>query len=900
MGKKILVVTAGTVAASVGQTLLKQMKAHPVSDLTVMARYIDTAYLPNRYADLRKDEWFHLSIDPRYMRAIYDDREAYPLLDRMLFPGLLPGTATTGGGSIRYNGAGAVEVKRTELRRWLSSCMTNLARAGDGSTNVSVALIVSAVGATGSGSLEHLIDVIVDAAHFANVHSTNQSTLRCDVYILQPSQDATDLGLANTLALYAEMAASQLSGGNTRSYQGRKIMIGWGSDTALASIEQLQEVAATIVRLSTDPTSAFAAEFQEREVDNHVLRELDPISSLPMHLSLSTIVTVGLGRLEEQIAQRDVNRLVNSLVFDSSVTTHGDNILLGRFADSLAGEDAQSRYQKLLEYLSEPVHLIDAQRRVDTTVSTRNIAEGEKGQRLMNIWQESVQEVKQGRHKIHDFSRSFSTSALLELDRVKGERICKGGVSLTELREEYRSLHDVIATVLEVARADVRTTVNDSPVTRAHQALSGIWPFRLLNRRTKLRRLASNIKRNLNEHLQESTRSSAIEVLDRLEQRCAEIGRNLDIVLNKLRRKHDDDQRFVGAVNRFNVDPGNRMSIVALSSLDEMESYAAQVSVFTSEEDAPEQLAEFRQWLQGRPELEALFRGNLDQLMNVVMTYTGDKVREAMQKHSVLDILHRAGEDTLRQRLMLAADKAKSLVSFSPDFAPHRREAWHVSAFYRDEDQRDELEEAMNKAFAQGQCKLLPSRDPGEIAVFYYVDGVPMSAVDDLQGRCLEAFLNRRLQWQKHKSVLDGNRPVGSISGLNMRVGVPIFSGSDAEERVQMTGVIKSLYKVRGEEVGSFRVEDLPEFQEEEQAEILEEFDIHRETNPVGTNGKNSHGNGNGNGRKATDTVDLNPKADGAGTPKPGNTDDASGNLSEPFIDEDPTVSKGNDPDGNV
>src|SRR5438477_11698618 len=124
--------------------------------------------------------------------------------------------------------------------------------------NVSIALIVSAVGATGSGSLEHLVDVIVDAAHYANVKSTAQATIRCDVYILQPSQDVTDLGLANTLALYAELAASQLSQTNTnaKSYQGRKIMIGWGSDYALSSIDQLKEIAATIVRLSSDPSTA--------------------------------------------------------------------------------------------------------------------------------------------------------------------------------------------------------------------------------------------------------------------------------------------------------------------------------------------------------------------------------------------------------------------------------------------------------------------------------------------------------------------------------------------------------------------------------------------------------------------------------------------------------------------
>lgn len=861
MGKKLLVVTAGTVAASVGQTLLKQMNAHPNSELTVMARYIDTAYLPNRNSSLRKGEWFHLSIDPRFMQAVYENRQEYPLLNKMLFEGLLPGTSTVGGGSIRYNGAGAVEVKRNDLRRWLSASMTELARLSDGSTNISVALIVSAVGATGSGSVEHLIDVIVDAARFAGVRSTSQSTIRCDVYILQPSQDATDLGLANTLALYAEMAASQLSGGSTRNYQGRKIMIGWGSDTALSSIEQLRDVAATIVRLSTDPTSQFAAEFQEREVDNHVLRELDPLSSLPMHLSLATVVTISLGRLQEQVVQRDVNRLVNSLVFDSSTGGGGgigENVLLGKFADALAGDSAETRYQKLLEYLSEPVHLVDAQRRIDGLVNSKGTPEGEKGAKMQSLWREATEEVRQGRYRIRDFALSFAANALLELDRIKGERICKGNVSLTELREEYRSLQNTLAAVLKVARADVGSSVNDGIVTRQYQALGGIWPFRLLNRKTKLRRLAGAIRRNLQEHLQETTRASAIEVLDRLEQRSAEIGRNLDIVLGKLRRKREDDQRFSHSATKFSLESGNSMNIVALSTLDEMSEYAAQVSIFTSENNGPEQLAEFRQWLQGRPELEALFRGNLDQLMGVITSYTQEKVREAMEKHSILDILHRSGEDTLHRRFIEADKKAKALVSYSEDFAPDRREAWHVAAFYRNEEQYEELLDAMEEAFAQGQCKLLYSNDPAEIAVFYYVDGVPMSAIDDLKGRCLDAFLKRRLQWQKHKSVLDSNNPVGSIGGLNQRVGVPIFSGSDAEQRVQNTGVIKALYEVRGEEVGNYAVKDLPEFTDKSKdaSETVSSHgkadELMEETVVLHPFADTLNGNGNGNGHNGT------------------------------------------------
>src|SRR5438067_2210170 len=158
MAKKLLVITAGTVAAGVGQELMKQMRAHPKSELQVMVRYIDTAYLPNRYPWLRAGEWFQMSIEPRYIDAVHKNLSDFPRMQSMLFPGLLPGTDVSGGGSIRYNGAAAVEIQRENLRKWLSSSMAELASKGEGETNVSIALLVSSVGATGSGSLEHLVE----------------------------------------------------------------------------------------------------------------------------------------------------------------------------------------------------------------------------------------------------------------------------------------------------------------------------------------------------------------------------------------------------------------------------------------------------------------------------------------------------------------------------------------------------------------------------------------------------------------------------------------------------------------------------------------------------------------------------------------------------------------------
>src|SRR5205085_11233510 len=109
---------------------------------------------------------------------------------------------------IQYNGAGAIGISRTQMKKWLSATISDLIRSEYGEADLSIALVVSAVGATGSGSLEQLIDIVIEAAQYAGT----PLPVYCNVFIMQPGiHEVTDLGLANTLALYAEMAASRLS-----------------------------------------------------------------------------------------------------------------------------------------------------------------------------------------------------------------------------------------------------------------------------------------------------------------------------------------------------------------------------------------------------------------------------------------------------------------------------------------------------------------------------------------------------------------------------------------------------------------------------------------------------------------------------------------------------------------
>jgi hypothetical protein len=129
----------------------------------------------------------------------------------------------------------------------------------------------------------------------------------------------------------------------------------------------------------------------------------------------------------------------------------------------------------------------------------------------------------------------------------------------------------------------------------------------------------------------------------------------------------------------------------------------------------------------------------------------------------------------LRERLREAATVAYPLVNFNSKFAPEeRKEMLYLCAYWGDNDQkRGELQKAVDETFGQGRCILLPTKDPTEMVVFSYIDGLSMAAIQDLTGRCFDAFLKQRKKWLDQRK----DNPTQNI-------GIPIYSGKDAEERV--------------------------------------------------------------------------------------------------------------------
>lgn len=809
MKHKLLVITAGTVAAGVGYQLQKQVEARPNSELTVMVRYLDIATnLPSIYGGgILANEWKPMQISRKYMDSIEaSNGSTDPKLLHLLYPGLHPRTEGAGGGGVRYNGAGALIVNHTPLEQWVEGSMVSLAQKDGGQANLSVALIASPVGATGSGSVERLLELIVSAASRAGL----AEEIHCDVFFLQPgNQNIRSVGLANTLALYAELAATRMSRKNV-NYKGRTIMMGWGTETLLSSIPQLQEATATLVRLLNDPRLGIAAEYRQREVDHTVLIARDRQTHLPSHLSAATAITITLGDLEEQIIRYDTLQVLGKLVNGDNATKAFEedaNIFLGIAKNYLDGNNERARYEYLLERMTEDTDLKSPELELE---QIKGLPAGQQSSSLQDEWDDDRKKLKkQSTTQMRDKAEALVREAINEM--VAGRREClKTGFSLARIQKDYEEVQAILADVLLFAQNYHPPLVKEE-IVREH--LSAVDRRRWFGRNDE--ELAAAIKA-IQDHVNGLQLQQAGVVgtlfLRKLQEHCKATLTHLSAVKQFVDEVLSQVQAWDSENPPLRIKTDHLLQMPALTP-KQIRPYYEQVSVFAlptkkqdnvsaeffEEEGKQDPLADFRLWLGNNGLLDLPFRGNFERVSSAVEEYTRGVVHEHIEGNSVVDVLITAGKDVLSQRLPEAAAMAHSLVKFDPTLAPNCIESRHVSALYR-EDQRGLLQEAMNNAFGQGGCTLLSSQDPTELAVVYYLDGLPMSSVTDLTGRCLKEFLEFRKDW--YGQVNDASNGNGSHTGVDYSRGsIPVYSGRDAEELVCKTGAVRQLYSVRDKRI---------------------------------------------------------------------------------------------------
>ncbi len=112
------------------------------------------------------------------------------------------------------------------------------------------------------------------------------------------------------------------------------------------------------------------------------------------------------------MVQHDVARCIESLIFDTTASRNPGKSLLGRFADPLTSEWAEGRYQKLVDYLAEPIDINEMKRQIDNIVTSKDLSAGQKNQRLMDLWREYKEEIAQSRRSIQAFGETFLTNAI--------------------------------------------------------------------------------------------------------------------------------------------------------------------------------------------------------------------------------------------------------------------------------------------------------------------------------------------------------------------------------------------------------------------------------------------------------------------------------------------------------
>lgn len=319
--KKLLVVTAGTVAASVGQELMRQVKARPASELQVLV------------------------CSPAYQHYEFPDNDGYQSHVQDILPGHVqwidvPGVEAS---SIQHDRTETSAVSRDQIKRWLSDNVSSLSHGTKEDTTLSLALIISSVGATSSGSLQQIVELMTDAASEAEI----KTPTFYDIFMMLSEPIRIDNSdLATIYELFAERGAARLAHKHTipKNAQGRIILVGWGEALGSRSITQLEEATATLVRLVNDPITGFAGSYKDSLADYHSLRQLDEVTLLPAHLSSVTAVTIGLSNLEEQIIERNTTSLIAHLVSDNDRCKQTPHVFTDILDHTLFEEAAEDHY----------------------------------------------------------------------------------------------------------------------------------------------------------------------------------------------------------------------------------------------------------------------------------------------------------------------------------------------------------------------------------------------------------------------------------------------------------------------------------------------------------------------------------------------------------------------------
>ena len=816
MAPKLLVLALGTTGGEVGLAFKQQMTQRPIGNFYYKILYLDTSDSLKRNAKVAGSEFIHLNTNVQFwenaIRDVKNSADKNPLLHDMLYPDMLPPPpSANGAGNIRYSAAAALAMPaiRKAIRDKIATFIDQLTVVGDKRRDIAFAIVVSAVGATGSGAAELLLPLVLEAADNAGILNPN-----IDIIVLHPmTNEQRPLLLANTEALYAEMATTHTAAIHNR-YTGRRLILGNGGQAyTMPVLADLEKTAATLLRLTMDPLYGITQEYWDSLPNRHVLRDLEPETLLPTHLSSATPITIGLANLGQQVIQIDTARLVSRLVLgpvNPPAAQSHVNTLLG-LLNFLQGSDNAASYTLLLERLTAGMRK-GLESSLLTETGLKRLTPLQQADTLRRSYRSDQDRIQQeeSRQQIQQQARTLFKRLVTSL-RAERAKYVTTDCSLTQLVNDYR---DVIRRIenLQAAAGTVKVSPPWSE-ERLNSALDELGR----GKKQLLGNLIAAAQQNLESRCEGEAVQIATEFLNALGNECAETLTRLQAFIHEARERYEHERGWQTDNPRLEAQSDYPLYIPALSTEQDMMHYYDRVSIFTrgraqqrfldDDSQTLDPLAIFRHELE-QGMIEHFFDGHYDLIFDMMQQHVKERVQKKLERHTLLDVFESAGPSVLRDSVRQALERAQALITLNTDYATQCVEECYVAASWSTEAQRAMLEHAMKQV--SETAKLLPSGDPTAIMVLYLVDGLAMPAINDLSSRCLKALLERRTMWTSHHGSSDKRRSSTNYHS-NVRIGIPIYSGYGSEQRVSHQGVIHKLYSARAQSVGDYTPTQVPE-----------------------------------------------------------------------------------------
>jgi hypothetical protein len=806
MEQKLLILALGTTGGEVGLIFKQQVAQRTAKGFYYKMLCLDTSNQLRKSGRLAPHEFVHLATDGYSMNTILANSERVaPKLHEMLYPQFPPPPPSgQGAGNIRYSAATllALPALQKSIRNNLSTLIGQLADMGETtkSRDISFVIVISAAGATGSGALSLLIHLMLEASNNAGIDKPN-----IDVIILHPVLSVSNpLLLANAEALYIELAAAQNDAVHN-SYTGRKIILGSGGQShTITRLEELEKTAATLILLTTNPHYGMTQSYWDTLPNRWILRGLEIQTLLPTHLSSATPVTIGLANLGKQVIEVDTAKLVSRLIYgvrDQGTAPTHVNILLSDL-NSFLGHDPDASYQLLLESFTVAIYNGLGSNTLSPVTLTR-LNNAQKAERIRSQYYSDLDLIEREKSKILPQAQKRFREWKERLNEERRKYLLTDRSLMQLLRDDRERLECIKNLQAAAGKVQVSPPFSEEQLDQMLNDVARGRPQAIPN-------AIAVVKQNLASKCKAETVQTVILFLNSLAAECQEAIQHVNTFIQEANERFRNKPGWNSNHSTLQVYNDHSLYISAFSSQQDIEQYYNHVSIFahsdtqqdlfSERDDAHDPLASFRKTLKEQDLVRHFFDGNSSRIFTAIELHVEKNVRNQLDNYPLMKVFESMRPAVLHDCLSLAFERAQSLMPFAQGFASSCVEECYVTAFWSNERQYSMLQDALSQI--SQNAILIKSDNPTEIIVFYLIDGLAMSAIKELTGRCLGAFLELRRDWMLY------NR---NLTQHGHMVGIPVYSGYNLEKLVMQQNIVGRLYEVRQSDVGNYTSSQIPE-----------------------------------------------------------------------------------------